>query len=146
MLFRSSLNSIDNKTPVLGQTTMSGSTPVVLASNQTSILTYLDDTKFNPISFRAETKDAFSRLIVSEPVEIASHDYRISKLPRYFDEVLTGAATSVHNPTTVSVDITTQTGATDSIIRQSFRQFEYTRGNAQLGKFSLNPEIGRAHV
>lgn len=34
-----SLTSIDGKTPALGQTTMAGSSPVTIASNQTSILT-----------------------------------------------------------------------------------------------------------
>lgn len=33
----SSLSSIDTKTPALGQTTMSGSTPVVIASNQSAV-------------------------------------------------------------------------------------------------------------
>lgn len=40
----SSLSSIDTKTPALGQTTMSASQPVVIASNQTAIPTSYSDT------------------------------------------------------------------------------------------------------
>jgi hypothetical protein len=131
--------SIGDLDGVKGQKTMAESMPVVIASDQTSFPTYFDETKENRVNFKASNKDAYSRLIVAEPIELASHDHRISKLPRYFDEAITGSATSVHNPISVSVDMITGTGATDSVIRQSFRQFEYTRGNAEIGKFSLNP-------
>lgn len=83
--------------------------------------------------------DPFGRLITVQPIELGSHDHRAGKLPRYWDEQVVGNATSTHNPLTVSVDVTTGTGATDSVLRQTYRCFQYFRGNAQIGKFSLNP-------
>lgn len=88
--------------------------------------------------FAQNQKDAFDRLITVNATQIESFDHRITKHPDDFDEVITGSATSVLNATTASVDMTTTTGATDSVIRQTYRQFEYTRGNAQQALFSLN--------
>lgn len=99
----------------------------------------LDPNAPNEVDFKLANKDTFGRLVSVEPVELGSYDHRIGKLPRYFDELIVGGATSVHNPNSVSVDMETGTGATDSVIRQSYRQFEYIRGNAEIGKFSLNP-------
>jgi len=88
--------------------------------------------------FAQNQKDAFDRLITVDPTHLQSFDHRIDKHPQDFDEIITGSATSVHNANTVSVDMTTTTGATDSVVRQTYQAFEYTRGNTQQGLFSLN--------
>lgn len=90
------------------------------------------------VDFAQNQKDAFDRLIMVEPLHIQSFDHRVDKHAQDFDEVITGSATSIHNAVNVSVDITTTTGATDSVIRQTYQSFEYTRGNTQQGLFSLN--------
>lgn len=88
--------------------------------------------------FAQNQKDAFDRLITVNPTQIQAYDHRVTKHPDDFDEVIVGSATSTLNTTTVSVDMTTTTGATDSVVRQTYQAFEYTRGNTQQGIFSLN--------
>lgn len=90
------------------------------------------------IGFKPEFRDPFNRPYFIQPIEIGSTDHRLGKLPREWDELVTGAATSVANLQTVSIEMTTGTGATDSVIRQTYRQFEYIRGNAQFCIISCN--------
>lgn len=94
------------------------------------------------IGFKPEFRDPFNRPYFIQPIEIGSSDHRLGKLPREWDEVVTGAATSVANLSNVSVDMTCNTGATDSVTRQTYRQFEYIRGNAQFCIISCNPGGG----
>lgn len=116
---------------VAGQEIMANSLPVTIASDQTPIPMSLNPLAPNEVGFKKEFVDPFNRLISSEPVQIGSMDHRIGKHSDYWDELLTGSATSVHNVNTVSVDMTCTTGATDSVVRQTFRQFEYKKGNSQ---------------
>lgn len=91
------------------------------------------------ISFQKKHEDSFGRLITAQPSQVGSFDHKISKLSTEFDEVVVGSASAPHNANNVSVDMTTTTGATDSVIRQTYRVYEYIRGNGQLFFFSLNP-------
>lgn len=99
--------------------------------------------RYNPLSVQAnfndQFKDPFGRLITSSTIQLEGLDHRLSKNSDNFDELIVGSATSTWNSNTVSVDMTTTTSATDSVIRQTFRQFEYVHGNGQLYLFSLNP-------
>lgn len=100
---------------------------------------HFDDESENEVGFKAIFRDPFNRPYFVQPIEIGSSDHRLGKLPREWDEQVIGGATSVADLVKASVLITTGTGATDSVIRQTYRQFEYIRGNAQFGIFSLNP-------
>lgn len=91
------------------------------------------------LGFKPEFRDPFNRPYFIQPIEIGSTDHRLGKLPREWDEVLTGAATSVADLQEVSIKMTTGTDATDAVTRQTYRQFEYIRGNAQFCIISLNP-------
>lgn len=91
------------------------------------------------MSFSNQHKDPFGRLITVTPNVLDSFDHRNSKHPDDFDEVITGSATSTLNDNTVSINMTTTTASGDSVTRQTFRQFEYTRGNGQLFLISCNP-------
>jgi hypothetical protein len=91
------------------------------------------------MDYAATLKDPFGRLITANVNQLESFDHRNSKQSKKFDETIAGSATSVLNANTSSLDLTTTTGSTDSVIRQSYRQIEYTRGNGQLCLFSLNP-------
>lgn len=94
------------------------------------------------IGFKPQFKDPFNRPYFVQPIEIGSTDHRLGKLPREWDELIVGSATSVANLQTVSVDMTTTTASGDSVIRQTYRQYEYTRGNAQFVIISMNPGGG----
>lgn len=94
------------------------------------------------IGFKPSFKDPFGRPYFVQPVELGSTDHRLSKVPREWDEIVTGSATSTHNALTVSVDMATTTASGDSVLRQTYRQYEYVRGNAQFVLLSLNPGGG----
>jgi hypothetical protein len=88
------------------------------------------------IGFDPRNLDAFFRLQTSSPVQLGSFDHRIGKEVDYWDEVLVTGATSTHNANTSSINMVTTTTNGSSAIRQTFRQFEYRRGNAQYIYFS----------
>lgn len=94
------------------------------------------------IGFKPEFRDPFNRPYFIQPIEIGSTDHRLGKLPREWDEVVVGGATSVANLQAVAIELTTGTGATDRVTRQTYRQFEYIRGNAQFCIISCNPGGG----
>lgn len=149
-----SLSSIDGKLPALN----SGRLPVDIGGNGSITITSgtvtvsneveIKNDSANPVpvsqagtwfaDFKSSQKDAFDRLITVSPVQLASFDHRVSKRVNDFDESIVGSATSTLNTATASVDLTTTTGATDSVVRQSYVSFPYTRGNSQQGMFSLN--------
>lgn len=94
------------------------------------------------IGFKPQFKDPFNRPYMVQPIEIGSSDHRLGKLPRDWDEQVLGSATSTANLTTATIEMATTTASGDSIIRQTYRQFEYVRGNAQFVIISLNPGAG----
>lgn len=94
------------------------------------------------IGFKPQFKDPFNRPYFVQPIEIGSSDHRLGKLPRDWDESILGAATSTANLLTATVEMATTTASGDSVIRQTYRQFEYIRGNAQFVIISLNPGAG----
>ena len=77
--------------------------------------------------------DAFSRLRVSNPVTIfdSQSQYDAGLKDAFFHDI-TGAASAAHNHDECSVTLTTTTGATDAIVRQTQRYFRYQPGKSQL--------------
>jgi hypothetical protein len=76
--------------------------------------------------------DAFDRLRVSQPVGLfdSQHQYDASLL--FWVEKTTGTASSAHDPTNASVDLTVGTAANDEIIRQTRQYHRYQPGKSQL--------------
>lgn len=127
-----------SKNLLVGQNTMQNSSPVTIASDQTTVPTYLDSNFSNEVGFKTAYVDPFSKLITTQSTMLGSFDFRIGKNTDYWDETIAGNATSTHNANTVSVNLTCTTNATDSVIRQTYRQFEYVRGNSQTIYISIN--------
>lgn len=68
--------------------------------------------------------DAFGRLRVSEPHTLFESKQLYDKAPMFWDEQLTGGATSVHYP--VDAETLMSVGTTgDKAIRQTFARFNY---------------------
>lgn len=84
------------------------------------------------IGFDPRNLDAFARLVVTTPEQLASFDHRIDKQPLYWDEVTVGTGVSIHDANRVSVISRVGTASGASVIRQTYRSFEYRRGNAQI--------------
>lgn len=76
--------------------------------------------------------DAFSRLRVSMPFATFDQALEFGVGQLFWDTVLVGAGTSAHDGNTSSVLFTVGTGATDSVVRQTFRYHHYRPGKSQL--------------
>lgn len=109
-------------------------------ASTSALQTTINNTLSNlEVGFKQIYRDPFGRLITSSPKQIFSFDHTISKLTDVFNETITGSATSTHNANTVSVDLSVTTANADKVVRQTYRSFEYTRGNGHMYLFSLNP-------
>ncbi len=62
--------------------------------------------------------------------------FRYDKQPLLFDEVLSGAATSVHEPDNSSILLTVSAN-NQYVIRQSFERFNYQSGKPKVGTFTF---------
>lgn len=123
---------------LIGQSTMSNSSSVVIASDQSSVPVYMDSKFSNEIGFKTDYLDPFSKLLTCQTTQLGSHDFKTGKASQYWDEIIVGNATSTHNANKVCIDMTCTTNSTDSVIRQTFRQFEYIKGNSQTVYMSCN--------
>lgn len=103
-----------------GQTTMAGSRPVVIASDQTAITTKLAD--FN--------LDAFGRLRVSEPVTMFDSSFVESNGPLFWDTDLVGSATETHLPNEATVRLRCTTASGDSAVKQTKLYMPYQPGKS----------------
>lgn len=117
----------------------------IRASDGTTLIGSNGDRLKVETTFENSFIDPFSRLITSQGVLLGSYDHRLGKHPDYFDEQITGSATSVHNLNTVAIDMSTTTASGDKVIRQSYRNFQYRRGNAQSIYISMNFNGGIAN-
>jgi hypothetical protein len=98
------------------------------------------------IGFDPRNLDAFARLLVTTPEQLASYDHRIDKQPLYWDEVVANGGTGIHDANRVSVISRVGTTSGASVIRQTYRSFEYRRGNAQIIYLSGILGAGKANV
>lgn len=77
--------------------------------------------------------DAFGRLRVSNPVTVFNSKQLHSKHPTDWDEVIGGSgATSVHTQNTARTRMSVSATTAGSVIRQTFRRFNYQPGKSQL--------------
>lgn len=76
--------------------------------------------------------DSFSRLRVSNPKTVFDSKQLHSKLPSFWDEVLSGSATSVHVSADAMTDMTVTASSADFVIRQTKIRFNYQPGKSQL--------------
>lgn len=76
--------------------------------------------------------DAFGRFRVSDAVSLFESQLQYNKQPLFFDESLTGGATSTHLPNESSVRMRCGTASGDKVIRQTFQYFRYQAGKSQL--------------
>lgn len=109
----------------LGQKAMAASTPVVLASDQSTL----------PIKY-ADTPqlDAFSRVRISTPHTIFSSKMLLDNQPLLWDDqqVSGGGTTSTYSSATASVTLLAAGGTAGRRVRQTFRRFSYQPGKSQL--------------
>ena len=85
--------------------------------------------------------DAFGRLRVSNPKTLFDAKQLSDKLPQFFDEALSGAATSTWVPGD-SLTLMTTSSAGDYAIRQTSMHFNYQPGKSLLANFTgvFNPQ------
>jgi hypothetical protein len=78
-------------------------------------------------------KDAFSRTRVSNPTTIfdSQSQFDAGIVDNWYHKI-TGSASAAHDHDKASVTLTTTTGGTDAIIRQTQRYFRYQPGKSQL--------------
>lgn len=115
-----SLTSIDGKTPPLGPALAAASVPVVLASD-TMVTTLPDRTLI----------DAFGRQRVSEIVTIFDSKQTSDNQALYWDTVTTGTGAATYVAANACTVLSTA-AAGDSVIRQTYRRFNYQPGKSQL--------------
>jgi hypothetical protein len=76
--------------------------------------------------------DAFARLRISDPKTIFDSKQLHDKLPLFWDEELSGSATSVHVSADAMTDMSVTASASDFVIRQTKMRFNYQPGKSQL--------------
>lgn len=81
--------------------------------------------------------DSFDRLRVSNPFTIFDSKQLYDKQPLFYDELIGGAATSVHSPIHARTQITVTASASDFVIRQTKQRFNYQPGKSQLCLFTF---------
>ena len=116
-----------NSLTVDGTVTANQGTPAVAAN---AWPTY-DATALNSTS---PTRDAFSRLRVSEPLHLFASKQLANNQPLFWDDaVLSGAGTSsTYNTNQASTTLAVSNLTAGSRARQTFRSFQYTPGKSQL--------------
>ena len=95
----------------------------------------------NPFGDNASL-DAFGRLRVSNPKTLFDAKQLTDKLPQFFDEALSGTATSTWVPGD-SLTLMTTSSAGDYAIRQTSMHFNYQPGKSLLANFTgvFNPQL-----
>ena len=109
----------------LGQTTMAGSTPVVIASNQSTLnssVTLADGLQL----------DAFNRLRVSSPVTLFDEKQINDNSHLVFTTVTAGAGTAPWSYDRASTALTVTNASGDRAVRQSRTYFTYIPGRSQV--------------
>jgi hypothetical protein len=81
--------------------------------------------------FSSEYVDVFNRLRISLPTNLFEQHHRNGKNALYWDESITGSASSTHNANKSSVELNTTTASGDKIIRQTYRYLRYFPGKSQ---------------
>jgi len=76
--------------------------------------------------------DAFARLRISENFTIFDSKQLHDKQPLFWDEQVSGSATSVHDPINADVVMSVTADVNDSVIRQTKQRFNYQPGKSQL--------------
>jgi len=86
--------------------------------------------------------DAFGRLRVSNPKTLFDAKQLVDKLPQFFDEVISGTATSTFVPGD-SLTIMRTSASNDYVIRQTSVHFNYQPGKSLLANFTgvFEPEV-----
>jgi hypothetical protein len=122
----------------LGQKTMTGSAPVVLASNHSDIGILL-----NGVGDSAAV-DAFGRLRASTPKTLFSSKLIFDNQPLIWDDAQTSGSgtTSTHSTATASVTMSTTLNTAGTRVRQTKQRFNYQSGKSQL--FFMTGVIGAA--
>lgn len=92
------------------------------------VQTIPDTTVEQPVTLPPELFDPFNRLRVSNPTTLFDQHFRADKHPIYWDEKLTGSATTTHqsNYASVELDVTSTLG--DRAIRATYQYFPYFPG------------------
>jgi hypothetical protein len=115
-----SLTSIDSKTPALGPALAAASVPVVLASDS-MVTTSPDRTLI----------DAFGRQRVSNIVTIFDSKQTSDNQALYWNTVTTGTGAATYVAANACTVLSTAAPG-DSVIRQTYRRFNYQPGKSQL--------------
>lgn len=76
--------------------------------------------------------DAFARKRVSQPYTLFDSVLRYDKRSDVWNEVVTGSASSVHDPNQSSINMTVTTASGDSVMRRTRRRFPYQAGKSLL--------------
>ena len=113
----------------LGQAVMAASMPVVLPSDQSSLLFRLAD---------SVQLDAFGRLRVSEPTSLFEAQFQYDSQPLLFSSSVGGGGAVAHNSNHASVDLSVGTTSGASAIFQTKLYFKYHAGKSQSIVFTGN--------
>ncbi len=89
--------------------------------------------------------DAFNRLRTSNPYVLYDHQFQYGKGDLFWNEKITGGASSTHIPSESSIDLTV-TNANDEIIRQTKKYSRYVPGKSQLILFTFVLGAGDSNV
>jgi hypothetical protein len=93
------------------------------------------------------TFDAFGRMQVSPITTISEHTFNYNGHDFNFSDDIVGTASIVHNSTYGGMVLTTNTGATDSIVRTSDVHNKYIPGQSQLIEMTIAVgDTGKANV
>lgn len=91
--------------------------------------------------------DAFGRLRVSSPYTIFDSKQLHDKQPLFWDELIGGAATSIHNSVNADVVMTVTASVTDFVIRQTKQRFNYQPGKSQFAFITFRaPQVPGAKI
>jgi len=82
-------------------------------------------------SFSPTMVDAFGRQRVSNPVTLFDSQQQYDKGRLYWEEKISGSASTAHLPNESSVELTVTANASDAVIRQTREYFRYQPGKSQ---------------
>lgn len=82
--------------------------------------------------------DAFARLRISTPYTLFDSKQLHDKQPLFWDEIVAGSATSVHDPVNADTVMTVTASASDYVIRQTKLRPNYQPGKGQLIVFTFH--------
>jgi len=82
--------------------------------------------------------DAFARLRISTPYTLFDSKQLHDKQPLFWDEIVAGSATSVHDPVNANTVMTVTASASDYVIRQTKLRPNYQPGKSQLIVFTFH--------